>query len=93
MNGEVSEIAFREFDETEDGSHENPDGGGQKDPKQRAPIMDEVVSPEADIRPAEGHEDVRVDGAAVHAEAEYDQGDGEEDERSELDRETGDADL
>lgn len=94
MDSEISVVPFRELDETEDGSDEDADGRGEQDPEKRAPVVDdEIPAPESEVGLAERRNHAGVGGATVYSEAEDDQSDGEEDERGELDRETGDTDL
>lgn len=94
MDGEIAVVPFRELDETEHGSDEDADGRGEQNPEQRAPVVDdEVPTPETEVGLAERRDYVGVGRAAVYSEAEDDQSDGEEDERCELDCETGDTDL
>lgn len=94
MDGEIPVVSFRELDETEHGSDEDADGRGEKNPEKGAPVVhDEVPAPETKVGLAERRDHVGVGRATVYSEAEDDQSDGEEDERCELDSETGDTDL
>lgn len=94
MDGEIPVVPFRELDETEHGSDEDADGRGEQNPEKRAPVVDdEIPAPETEIGLAERRDHAGVGRETVDSEAKDDQSDGEEDERCELNRETGDTDL